>query len=1134
MYTWFRKGKAAVTSGSDIVRFTGATLTTDPTKPVVGDAFTIDGISLYEIVVIDSDNTGEFIKLQKPYAAATNSNVNYAIIRLASSTQNNKLVAMAAAAINQKQISLDDMYEWYTSEADTVDFLGPDDTIVTLKTYHKLTQEISDVGGNAGSITIVATNIDKVVDVSNNMSSVIAATTSATQAASSAASALASKNAAATSETNAASSAASALASKNAASTSETNALSSKNSAATSATNAANSATAALASKNAAATSETNAASSASSALASKNAAAISETNAAASAFQSFAMSQAQFEAIRAQNNEEFAASGFVHIGKHYTEANNQSYVPINQGMWTHAFTPNALILGVADGATGIPNTATSKVNRPLINIAGVCFYLTYINSTIERTQVKFPQAPDGKATYNKSTGVITNHATVTDAFNAEAADPTNVEVVTDRVDMWGFEAWLEEVSTTNPYIYPNGLIQSQATTMDGIATSASARPVTYYAVFDSDTGSKGKGLNFFALTDAQKKKVLANPKNNLYYLDDGRLVQWRLRQRTIAGAGNGDWSQLSASAPTSADYRRFLSFYKEASRGVTLKAQGIQDSLPYGSLATNAINSFISSGAPSNISTNIDKSGQGIWFVEGTNNSTSVNNHCYYLVCGTVNRLNQGAYHPSFNPSGVSWAITNNGSAGGVWHKYPAVLTSRADCFDYYHVTTNPTGKASAPSQGSIGGNQYGRPDTRAHDAIYADGQGGVCRDMRYSAYGIDSVDFAEADQKVKNGTYRGFEKAVFTKVVNVPSGALYESGYATRTLGSTNQQLIVAMQELYSKYENYPYYNYSTAPAQIAFAVDSAGIVHPVYGHQWIGTQLLINTSPSGYSALRVGDSKLIIQMKIPFSIGGSFLQTDVIGDPANILATPALANGWQGSWIPVIPDGTSKEYIASRKSLNSSVSLRWSDNNGSTWSTTTFTLDSVKNSASSSLVATAIRVWQYQAFARQTEDTFNRGVYGGNLGVGQVFATSDFFLPAQNRGTLLKESLTGGTKGIGTAYTNGPMQVLSVKQLTMNSDKLLSGRAAYDIKHDEIVIDGNTTVNGVKALNYNINLNQQAFIQYAYTELKHNGTNWGDDGKVTIVDNQATKTDLNGNTVLVGTAKLKEPIGWIKNKV
>jgi len=68
----------------------------------------------------------------------------------------------------------------------------------------------------------------------------------------------------------------------------------------------------------------------------------------------------------------------------------------------------------------------------------------------------------------------------------------------------------------------------------------------------------------------------------------------------------------------------------------------------------------------------------------------------------------------------------------------------------------------------------------------------------------------------------------------------------------------------------------------------------------------------------------------------------------------------------------------------------------------------------------------------------------------------------------------------------------------------------------------------------VSYLANINQQAVPHYAYTELKHNGTNWGDDGKVAIVDNQSTKTDLNGNTVLVGTAKLKEPIGWIKNKV
>ena len=1098
MYTWFRKGKAAVTSGSDIVRFTGATLTTDPTKPVVGDAFTIDGISLYEIVVIDSDNTGEFIKLQKPYAAATNSNVNYAIIRLASSTQNNKLVAMAAAAINQKQISLDDMYEWYTSEADTVDFLGPDDSIVTIKTYHKLTQEISDVGGNAGAITIVATNIDKVIDVSNNMSAVIAATASATQAASSASAALASKNAAESSATAAASSASSALTSKNAAATSEANALTSKNAAAssataaaTSATNAANSATAALASKNAAATSETNAASSASSALASKNAAAISETNAAASAFQSFAMSQAQFESIRAQNNEEFAASGFVHFGKHHV--NTTSYKNINEGLWTDLTQLNLLWLGKSPAPTPI---GVSKIAYPVLNIAGVLFNIGSVNTVVaDQNMVKFPQAPDGKTTYNKSTGTVINHDTVTAAFNAQAADPTNVEVVTDRVDMWGFEAWLEEVNTTNPYIYPNGLIQSRVATMDGINTSASARPVTYYAVFDGDTGSKGSGLNFFALTDAQKKKVLANPKNNLYYLDDGRLVQWRLRQRTIAGAGNGDWLNVEGNLTASNQFKDYLAYAGNNSNIVAPKG------------ASNVSNNFITSVNAYTKGSRAVSSNQGI-FIQGTAGVTTpvsaVNGECYFLVCGTVNRLNQGAYHPSFNSSGARKWQHISGDTSQFWYEVSAPTNVvQADCFSDATSTSGGAGKGYRNNTGYIGGSGSGRPDGRFYDAIYADGQGGVCRDMRYSAYGVDSVDFAKADQRVKNGTYRGFENTKFSLIAKT-TGAAGSWDYLPRLpakfVSDASAGDVVYIQSQSGSYEK-----------RIVIGKDSANI----------------RVDRAVAYAL---DYICILETTKNISIGGSFLQTDVIGNPANILATPQLANGWQGSWIPVIPDGTSKEMVATRKNVQTgNVSRVRTQDNGTTWISDQIVFDYVKNSNTWQHPA-GIQMWQYQAFAKQTENAANAVVYGGHSGVGVVQQSSDYRTHA--RGALM-ESLLGLIPKNNTNVTYGDKALTQVTIIVGNG--LLPVTDGYTVEHQAISLG--IPVNSspaFKALNYNVNLNQQANIQYAYTELKHNGTNWGDNGKITIVDNQSTKKDLNGNTVLVGTAKLKEPIGWIKQKV
>lgn len=131
-------------------------------------------------------------------------------------------------------------------------------------------------------------------------------------------------------------------------------------------------------------------------------------------------------------------------------------------------------------------------------------------------------------------------------------------EVVTERVDMFGFEFFLEEVSKANPFVYPYGCIQSLASTMEGIATTGSNRPVTYYAAFDGDTGSKGKGVDFWAATDEQKRALVSNPEHNIYLLDDGRLVQWRVRQRTIAGAGNGDWEGFSPVDAT----QHYLHFY--------------------------------------------------------------------------------------------------------------------------------------------------------------------------------------------------------------------------------------------------------------------------------------------------------------------------------------------------------------------------------------------------------------------------------------------------------------------------------------------------------------------------------------------------------------------------------------------
>lgn len=793
----------------------------------------------------------------------------------------------------------------------------------------------------------------------------------------------------------------------------------------------------------------------------------------------SAAMSQAQFEAIRAQNNEEFAASGFVHFGKHDSTSSRN---PINQGLWTLETASNVLLMGRSQSPHA---SSKSKSDGAIVNVAGVLFELASDqNVSVKQFLIKFPQAPDGKTTYNKSTGVITTHATVTAAFNAQAADPTNVEVVTDRVDMWGFESWLEEVNTTNPYIYPNGLIQSQATTMDGITTYASARPVTYYAVFDGDTGSKGKGLNFFALTDAQKKKVLANPKNNLYYLDDGRLVQWRLRQRTIAGAGNGDW--VSVSPVTDSFSVRFSANNDVIPHGILNTTSGRQ--------ATQYF--YASKNPPSSVADSRFIGDAGVYQIRPSSAELcGINGQCYFLVCGTVNRLNQGLYHPSYNAGGAAKAVGDT-----FWYNTATSITSKTDCFDATKLLAN---------SGIIASGKSGRPDGRYYDAIYADGQGGVCRDMRYSAYGVDAVDFATADQKVKNGTYRGFENTKFSLIAKTTVAA-----------GS-----------------------WDYLPRLPAKFVSDASIGDVVYVQSQSGSYEKRTVIGKDASNIRVNtavayalDYICILETTKNISIGGSFLQTDVVGNPANILATPQLANGWQGSWIPEIPDGMKDYFTFTRKyiGLGVDVTRTYTSNNGSSWTSGVITLSApVTNQTQfDNMPSNQVTLYQYRAFAKQTENTVNAVVYGGLGGLGEMAQYAGFYTIPW--GPIFAEGLIN--KVVTSSITGTGLSHLSLIDKIIRPDTyVLSGSGVDVCSHPTVNKPApNNNSPAVKALNYNVNINQQAFIQYAYTELKHNGSSWGDDGKVTIVDNQATKTDLNGNTVLVGTAKLKEPIGWIKNKV
>lgn len=489
-------------------------------------------------------------------------------------------------------------------------------------------------------------------------------------------------------------------------------------------------------------------------------------------------------------------------------------------------------------------------------------------------------------------------------------------------------------------------------------------------------------------------------------------------------------------------------------------------------------------------------------------------------LYFGNALRLNDGGYHPSFNPLGAAKFVGDT-----FWHNTATSITSRADCF-------NPA-KLLADS-GSIASGKSGRPEIggRYYDAIYAEGYGGVCRDMRYTANGIVDIDFYYEYQIVNVDGCRGFENVLMSKFFssitqNCVNGIMlnkdsdivgWVSGYI-----ANNSQIGLHGNVIHEG----AYVWVIKSGVIVSKGIFTGGQTKHSDGNWYATIYFDKDYVPTG-SISGGSDAYLIICHLSSYSVGGSFLQTDLIANPANILSTPALASGLQGGWVPVLPTGTSKTFSRNRKALG--VNFRfYSVNNGTSWGIAGQEgVGATNNIADGAISAIEINISQYQVFAKQTESAPNAAIY--SLVPCKVFASSDY-QPAN--GALLGESLIGKVvkNNLGVSVNNKSLLSCAID----GTGKLTSAASFDGVTHSPLTL-GSPANNSpaFKVVSYLANINQQAVPHFSYTELKHNGTNWGDDGKVTIVDNLSTKTDLNGNTVLVGTAKLKEPIGWIKNKV
>ena len=838
-----------------------------------------------------------------------------------------------------------------------------------------------------------------------------------------------------------------------------------------------------------------------------------------------WAMRKVEFEARRAINNDKFAASGFVHFGKHYD--NGSSELKVAEGLYTRIDTANNLRLGrVSSTSQGL-----SKTNHPFINVSGVVTKIEYLSREDSIfNQVKLPPAEDGTRTYDSATGVSVTHATSAIAFASETA--TN-KVVTDRVDMWGFEEFLREINDADPFVYKYGLIQSQAPNINGVGTVLNnVRPITYFAWYEGDTASRGKGVNWQTATEAQRIAIASDPENNIYFDDaTGKFYQWCVRGRSFAGLGNGDWGNIDS---TKGD-----GYYLSASTGnkALVLPQGRLDNNPP---TTNTAAIYLSNNVKNPTSL---KSGDIALFKvrdythDGINypEDVSVNGECYFLVCGTISRLNQGAYHPSLNPLGANRFVRVGSelSDGDTWDVTAKPYSTLADCM----ILDQDGGARSNKDFGRILYQASGRPDGRYYDAIYENGQGGVCRDMRYRASGLTDVDFAEADLSIKDGTYRGTEKPPFSVpfVVGPNSITTYISLGETKPnwwddkILGTGSVTDLGTSKMYV-------YNQATGEKLFVWLSGYTTTSNIGWYLRTVKVEFASSTAANDNHGL-VGGESLILQTTSDkslskFSVSGDYTYADVIGDPANIFMCDDLKNGWIGGWCQDIPDGTSKNFKLTRPAqISQSYPSPYTLDNGDNWTATLRTIDLTTNSILGEAWAVGfVTAINYKVKAKITKDFNNSDVFGASSGLGKVYFTSRASdLEGRGLGYSLTSKILKDAFGENTSQT---VPILTCR-LSPSSNKLINDY----ISHTPLFEYGRSPLNNstaFKTLNYNVVENQQAFINYAYTELIYDvvAGDWGDDGKVHIADNQTTMPDENGNTVLVGTARCVEPLGWIKN--
>ncbi len=159
---WYRVGTVNVTNGSAAIVGVGSNWQNDVIAIAIGDAFTIDAKTWYEVIAVNGDTS---ITLDRGFEGSTDNGVEYAILRNTSGTILTRIAGQIAVQFNQKQLFLDELRNWLTSEDDTAtltDSHGIEHVVKTVNKIQELTGTAADTDKVVNSVDATAGRLTSV------------------------------------------------------------------------------------------------------------------------------------------------------------------------------------------------------------------------------------------------------------------------------------------------------------------------------------------------------------------------------------------------------------------------------------------------------------------------------------------------------------------------------------------------------------------------------------------------------------------------------------------------------------------------------------------------------------------------------------------------------------------------------------------------------------------------------------------------------------------------------------------------------------------------------------------------------------------------------------------------------------